>query len=161
VFSSLKQGKTEVESKDVISYFVEESPSFISSQFSAALHPDWVINLLPTLRASLGMFSRSAWEIVKVGLLTSLKCLHLVFANIVVVPQAATRAQKTPCPSTTSSNPLISFSTNSSAFGISSTKYFSSPDIAPTELIISCRRREHRVAKPKQVSRSILRASDN
>jgi hypothetical protein len=95
-----------------------------------------------------------------VGLLTSLKCLHLAFANILAVPQVATRAQKSLCPCITSSNSLISFSTNSSTLEISSVAYLSSPHIALAELKISCRRREHRAVKTEQVSRSILRASD-
>jgi hypothetical protein len=121
----------------------------------------WVINLFPTLRALLGILLMTAGEIVKIGLLMSLKFLHLAFANMLAVPRAATKAQKSLCPSITSSNSLISFSTNSSAFGISSVEYFSSPNIAPTELKISRRRREHRAAKLEQVSRSILRASNN
>jgi hypothetical protein len=89
--------------------------SFLASSRPPFIHI-CIINMLPTL----GMFSRSDGEILKVGLLTFFKCLHLAFANIVVVPQAATRAQKSPCPTITSSNSLTSFSTNSSAFRISS-----------------------------------------
>jgi hypothetical protein len=161
VFSSLKQGKTEVKSKDVISYFVEESRSFVSSQFLVALHPN--LGNKPVTHAS-----SFAWNILNVswggsegGLLTSLKCLHPAFANILDVPRVSTRAQKSLCPSITSSNSLISFLTNSSAFEISLAEYFASPYIALTKLEISRRRREHRVAKPEQVSQSILRASYN
>jgi hypothetical protein len=56
------------------------------------------MNLFPMLRASLGIFLMSAGEIAKVGLLTSLKCLHPAFANMLDIPQAATKAQKIPVP---------------------------------------------------------------
>jgi hypothetical protein len=56
------------------------------------------------------------------SMFVSLKCLHLAFAKMLAVPRAATSAQKSPCPSITSSNSLISFSMKSRAFGMSSAK---------------------------------------
>jgi hypothetical protein len=53
------------------------------------------MNLFPMLRASLGIFLMSAGEIAKVGLLTSLKCLHPAFVKMLAVPRRSL-ARKSP-----------------------------------------------------------------
>jgi hypothetical protein len=82
------------------------------------------------------MSIRSAGDRPKFGLLTALAWLHPAFMKAAAVPREATRAQKSPWPVMTLLRTSTSFSTHSSAPGISSAKRLASSDTAPTELNI-------------------------
>jgi hypothetical protein len=119
----------------------------------------WVINLLPMLRASAGISTRSDGERLKFGLLTALAWLHPAFMKAAVVPQEATSAQKSSWPVMTSSRTSTSFSTHSSASRISSAERLTSSDATPTELNILFNRAVHWLAKLKHLSLRVLSAS--
>jgi hypothetical protein len=89
------------------------------------------------------------------------KWLHPAFAKIEAVPRAATNAQKSLCPSISSSKSSTSFSIHSRALGIFLGECLASSEAALTELKFSHSREEHRVAKPKHESRRFFKASDN
>jgi hypothetical protein len=57
-----------------------------------------VINLLPMLRALLGMTTKSDGDRLKFGLFTIFACVQPAFRNAAVVPREASRAKKSPCP---------------------------------------------------------------
>jgi hypothetical protein len=63
-----------------------------------------VINLLPMLRASLGISTKSVEDRLKVGLFTIFVCVQPAFINATAVPREASRAQKSPCLAITSSS---------------------------------------------------------
>jgi hypothetical protein len=63
-----------------------------------------VINLLPMLRALLGMSTKSDGDRLKFGLFTIFACVQPAFKNVAAVPREASRAQKSPCPAITSSS---------------------------------------------------------
>jgi hypothetical protein len=55
-----------------------------------------VINLLPMVRAILGMSTKSEAERLKFGLFKIFVCVKPAFQNAVAVPREANRAQKSP-----------------------------------------------------------------
>jgi hypothetical protein len=69
---SVATRKKEAEVK-IFSYFVKKCSSFVPAISRPPFVQIWVMILLPTLRASLGILSRSVGEILKVGLLTFFK----------------------------------------------------------------------------------------
>lgn len=95
----------------------------------------------------------------KFGLLTALAWLHPAFLKAAAIPREATSAQKSPWLVMTSSRTSTSFSTHSSAPGISSEERLASSDAAPAELNILFYRVVHWVAKLKHLFLRVFSAS--
>jgi hypothetical protein len=93
-----------------------------------------VINLLPMLQALLGMSTKSDGDRLKFGLFTIFACVHPAFRNAAVVPREASRAQKSPCPTITSSSASTSPSMCSKVLDIYSAAGVNFSALAPTEL---------------------------
>jgi hypothetical protein len=93
-----------------------------------------VINLLPMLRASLGISTKSVEDRLKVGLFTIFACVQPAFRNAAAVPREASRAQKSPCPAITSSSASTSPSMCSKVLDMFSAEGVNFSALAPTEL---------------------------
>jgi hypothetical protein len=106
------------------------------------------------LRASLGISTKSVGDILKVGLFTVFPCVQPAFINATVVPQEASKAQKSPCPAITSSSASTLFSVCSKVFSMSSAKGVNSSELAPTELKTLFNRCTQRLPKFKHMFRS-------
>jgi hypothetical protein len=78
------------------------------------------MNLFLMLRASLGISIKSDGNRVKVGLFTVFACVHPAFKNAAAVTREASKAQKSPCPTITSSSASTSFSICLKIFDMSS-----------------------------------------
>jgi hypothetical protein len=93
-----------------------------------------VINLLPKLRAILGMSTKSDTDRLKFGLFKIFACVQPTFKNVAAVPREATRAQKSLCPAITSSSASTSPSICSKVLDMFSVKGVNFSALAPTEL---------------------------
>jgi hypothetical protein len=93
-----------------------------------------VINLLPMLRAILGMSTKSDADRLKYGLFKIFACVQRAFKNVVVVPREANRAQKSPCPAITSTSASTSPSICSKVLDMFSAEGVNFSALAPTEL---------------------------
>jgi hypothetical protein len=93
-----------------------------------------VINLLPMLRAILGMSTKSDADRLKFGLFKIFACVQLAFKNVLVVPQEASRAQKSPCQAITSSSASTSPSICSKVLDMFPVEGVNFSALAPTEL---------------------------
>jgi hypothetical protein len=93
-----------------------------------------VINLLPMLRASSRISTKSVEDRLKVGLFTIFACIQLAFRNVAAVPREASRAQKSLCPAITSSSALTSPSMCSKVLDMFSVEGVNFSTLAPTEL---------------------------
>jgi hypothetical protein len=104
VTTSMKKAEVKI-----FSYIIKNSPRFISSKFSPALRP----NLGNKSVTHTSGFTRNILKVsqrnIEDRLLTIFKCLHLALAKIAAVPREATEAEKSSCPTITSSKSLISF----------------------------------------------------
>ena len=112
----------------------------------------WATNLFSMLRARPGMSSKSAGDRLKFGLFTTFPCVQPAFMKATVVPQEASKAQKSPCPAITSSRASTSPSIWSNVPGRSSTEGLNFSELAPTELKTYFSHWMHRVPKPKHFS---------
>jgi hypothetical protein len=110
-----------------------------------------VINLLPMLRALLGISTKSVEDRLKVGLFIIFTCVQPAFRNAAPVPREASRAQKSPCPAITSSSASTSPSMCSKVLDIFSVEGVNFSALAPTELKTFFNRCMQRLPKPKHI----------
>jgi hypothetical protein len=113
-----------------------------------------VINLLPMLRAILGMSTKSNGDRLKFGLFTTFACVQPAFKNAAAVPREASRAQKSPCPAMTSSSASTSPSICSKVLDMFSVEGVNFSALAPTELKTFFSRCTQRLPKSKHIFRS-------
>jgi hypothetical protein len=119
------------------------------------------MNLLPMLRARLGISANSAGDRLKFSLFTIFPCVQPAFIKATAVPREASRAQKSPCLAMTSSSASTSLSICSKVLGKSSTEGSNFSELAPTELKTCLSRCTQRLSKFKQTFRSSFRDSCN
>jgi hypothetical protein len=93
-----------------------------------------VMNLLPMLRAILGMSTKSVADRMKFGLFKIVVCVQLAFKNVAAVPREASRAQKSPCPAITLSSASSSPSICSKVLETFLAEGVNFSALAPTEL---------------------------
>jgi hypothetical protein len=94
----------------------------------------YVINLLPMLRALLGMSTKSDGDRLKFGLFTIFACVQPAFRNAAALPREASRAQKSQCPVITSSSASTLPSMCSKVLDMFSAEGVNFSALAPTEL---------------------------
>jgi hypothetical protein len=93
-----------------------------------------VINLLPMLRAILGISTKSDEDRLKFGLFTIFAFEQPAFKNVAGVPREASRAQKSLCPAITSSSASTLPSICSKVLDMFSAEGVKFSALAPTEL---------------------------
>jgi hypothetical protein len=113
-----------------------------------------VINLLPMLRALLGMSTKSDGDRLKFGLFTIFACVQPAFRNAAGVPREASRAQKSPCPAITPSSASTSPSICSKVLDMFSAEGVNFSVLAPTELKTFFSRCTQRLPKSRHMFRS-------
>jgi hypothetical protein len=113
-----------------------------------------VINLLPMLQALLGMTTKSDGDRLKFGLFTIFVCVQPAFRNAAAVPREASRAQKSLCPTITSSSAATSPSICSKVLDMFSAEGVNFSALAPTELKTFFSRCTQRLPKSRHMFRS-------
>jgi hypothetical protein len=93
-----------------------------------------VMNLLPMLRAILGMSTKSDADRLKFGLFKIFACVQPAFKNVAAVPREASRAQKSPCLAITSTSASTLPSICSKVLEMFSTEGVNFSALAPIEL---------------------------
>jgi hypothetical protein len=110
------------------------------------------MNLFLILRARLGISIKFASDKLKFGLLTIFPCVQPDFIKATAVPREASRAQKSACPTITSSSASTSPSMCSKVSGRFSTKGLNFSALAPTELKTCFSRYRHCLPKSMHFS---------
>jgi hypothetical protein len=114
----------------------------------------YVINLLPMLRALLGMSTKSDGDRLKFGLFTIFDCVQPAFRNAPAVPREVSRAQKSSCPAITSSSACTSPSMCSKVLDMFSAEGVNFSALAPTELKTFFNRYTQRLPKSRHMFQS-------
>jgi hypothetical protein len=113
-----------------------------------------VINLLPMLRAILGMSTKSDGDGLKFGLFTIFVCVQPAFKNAAAVPREASRAQKSSCPAITSSSASTLPSICSKVLDMFLAEVVNFSALTPTELKTFFSHCTQRLPKSRHVFRS-------